>query len=250
MESLIKIFKHKSSDYGLIWYQNDADNITKLRIVGSLIGCKNKNPSDETSILPIQLLPEEVTLLVELNLATIVQCHTNQPTSIELENYYQLQDLEWQQFEESKRIYGTQMKEIYTKNNSKEDKPSKPMLPIAIETVSNRLSWVETVPIDWKWPMLQSDIERYNIFKSLWNRGYYLTDGSKFGADYLLYSSHPNNCHSSYMVTIMTKDEELSVLDFISLSRLGTSVNKIRLFCSWSDEVGLQCVSSEWTGWV
>lgn len=28
---------------------------------------------------------------------------------------------------------------------------------------------------------------RYSIFKDLWERGYYITSGSKFGSDYLLY---------------------------------------------------------------
>lgn len=28
---------------------------------------------------------------------------------------------------------------------------------------------------------------RYYIFKDLWKKGYYITSGSKFGCDYLLY---------------------------------------------------------------
>jgi len=32
---------------------------------------------------------------------------------------------------------------------------------------------------------------RQDIFKDLWERGFYLTDGTKFGADFLAYPGDP-----------------------------------------------------------
>lgn len=33
----------------------------------------------------------------------------------------------------------------------------------------------------------RDDAVKYSIFKDLWARGHYITSGSKFGSDYLLY---------------------------------------------------------------
>jgi tRNA-splicing endonuclease subunit Sen34 len=39
----------------------------------------------------------------------------------------------------------------------------------------------------WNWPNTLKDIQKYKIFCDLWNKGYYITSGMKFGGDYLLY---------------------------------------------------------------
>jgi tRNA-splicing endonuclease subunit Sen34 len=39
----------------------------------------------------------------------------------------------------------------------------------------------------WTWPNNPKDIQKYKVYCDLWNRGYYITSGIKFGGDYLLY---------------------------------------------------------------
>ena len=39
----------------------------------------------------------------------------------------------------------------------------------------------------WTFPNTEKEKLQYLVFKDLWENGYYLTDGSKFGGDFLVY---------------------------------------------------------------
>ena len=39
----------------------------------------------------------------------------------------------------------------------------------------------------WLYPVTESETTRYRVFKDLWEKGYYLTSGCKFGGDFLVY---------------------------------------------------------------
>ncbi|KAI7826681.1 tRNA intron endonuclease [Kickxella alabastrina] len=63
----------------------------------------------------------------------------------------------------------------------------------------------------------------------LHSRGYYLTRGLKYGADYLLYPGEPMRYHSSHAVTLVDHGVSITPRELITLGRLGTAVKKIRL---------------------
>jgi len=93
-----------------------------------------------------------------------------------------------------------------------------------------------------KWSYPSSDILskcRLYTFKDLWNNNYYLSEGSKFGGDFLAYCGDPVKYHAKYIVICVENKESISnenrVQDLIARCRLGTSVKKIILF-SWLEE--------------
>jgi tRNA-intron lyase len=94
------------------------------------------------------------------------------------------------------------------------------------------------------WPILRLDKERllnesmyftrreckYLAFKHLWSLGYYLTCGAKFGGDYLVYPSTPNDYHSQFiLVCLEDSDNSLKSIkgkELITYARMATSVKK------------------------
>ncbi|KAJ1895087.1 tRNA-splicing endonuclease subunit [Kickxella alabastrina] len=84
------------------------------------------------------------------------------------------------------------------------------------------------------WPKTARDHILFKLFKDLHSRGYYLTRGLKYGADYLLYPGEPMRYHSSHAVTLVDHDVSITPRELITLGRLGTAVKKIRLLSSWN----------------
>jgi len=73
-------------------------------------------------------------------------------------------------------------------------------------------------------------------FKDLWNNNYYISEGSKFGGDFLIYSGDPVKYHAKYIVICISSVAEIEnenrIQDLVARSRLGTCVKKTVLF-SW-----------------
>ncbi|VDK57172.1 unnamed protein product [Anisakis simplex] len=70
---------------------------------------------------------------------------------------------------------------------------------------------------------------RLCVFRDLWRRGYYLTDGLKFGCDFLAYENKPSRIHSKYMVRCVDATDSMQPLDMIAVSRVSSQVNKLIL---------------------
>uniref|UniRef100_A0A915A7Q4 tRNA-intron lyase n=1 Tax=Parascaris univalens TaxID=6257 RepID=A0A915A7Q4_PARUN len=77
---------------------------------------------------------------------------------------------------------------------------------------------------------------RLCVFRDLWRRGYYLTNGFKFGCDYLLYENKPSLVHSKFMVKCVDASSCIRPLDMAVLSRLSSQVNKLILFAIVSSD--------------
>lgn len=76
----------------------------------------------------------------------------------------------------------------------------------------------ETVPIEAP--------RAYPFYKHLNSKGYYITPGIRFGADYSVYPGDPFRFHAHFMATSFGWDEEITVLDLVTGGRLGTGVKK------------------------
>lgn len=45
---------------------------------------------------------------------------------------------------------------------------------------------------EWKFPTNSTEYLRFRVFKEFWTQGYFLTQGSKFGGDFLVYPGKKN----------------------------------------------------------
>ena len=91
---------------------------------------------------------------------------------------------------------------------------------------------------------------RYAVFCDLYNQGYYLTDGTKFGGHFLVYPGDPGIYHSSFIVFCVAFKEKISATDYSALGRLATSVKKSLVLCSVDDNGFVIYSSFAWSGLV
>ena len=102
--------------------------------------------------------------------------------------------------------------------------------------------------VDWTYPQTESERLHYRIFSDLWEKGYYLTSGIKFGGDLLAYPGDPMRYHSFYIVIIIPWGKKVTPFDIISAGRLGSTVKKTALLCSVSDTNEVVYISVKWSG--
>lgn len=120
----------------------------------------------------------------------------------------------------------------------------------------------------WSYPETLSERARCGVFRGLWEQGYFMGSGTKFGGDYLVYpgtsnesfstkantnSLHPGDplrYHSHFVATVL--DSPTSVLrpmEIVAHGRLCTATKKAHLFCGWDDEKKVvSYFSVEWAG--
>eukprot|EP00794_Sanderia_malayensis_P007808 gene7807-8654_t len=79
---------------------------------------------------------------------------------------------------------------------------------------------------DWSFPSSEKDILKYEVFCDLWEKGYFITTGEKFGCDYLVYPGEPSRFHSRFIVLVMPSSKMLSNMELLAYARLGTGVKK------------------------
>ncbi|XP_051171716.1 tRNA-splicing endonuclease subunit Sen34 [Leptopilina boulardi] len=90
--------------------------------------------------------------------------------------------------------------------------------------------------VDWNYPNTQEEKLRYNVFKDLWEKNFYITSGVKFGSDFLAYPGDPIMFHSQFIIHCKEKTDVLSVNELVSICRIGSSVRKTQVFASFSEE--------------
>ena len=76
---------------------------------------------------------------------------------------------------------------------------------------------------------------KYNVFCDLYTKGFYVTNGIKFGADFLVYKSDPLICHSEYMVFIKSC-QSVSQEDLILMERISNNAKKHAVI-AYSDKI-------------
>jgi len=104
----------------------------------------------------------------------------------------------------------------------------------------------------WKYPCTKWERLRYMTFKHFWELGMYITNGQKFGGDFLAYPGDPSRFHSYFIVRCMEIDATLTPENLVALARLGTSVKKTVVLCSLDEEAEddpLVVTSLEWSHW-
>ncbi|XP_041466764.1 tRNA-splicing endonuclease subunit Sen34-like [Lytechinus variegatus] len=107
---------------------------------------------------------------------------------------------------------------------------------------------LEAPPSAWRYPSTEREILKYRVFRHFWEMGYYLTSGTKFGGDFLVYPGDPLLFHSYFIVVCIPYHKQLTPLELISHGRLGTFVKKAVVLCSVNNQKEVVCTSLQWAG--
>ncbi|KAF2074355.1 hypothetical protein CYY_004331 [Polysphondylium violaceum] len=90
---------------------------------------------------------------------------------------------------------------------------------------------------------------KYKVFRDLYEKGYCLTSGLKFGGTFLAYKGDPFLYHAAYIVIIKQYDQEFQSLELIKSARLAVNVNKNILFASIDPTTNdAYYIIAEWKG--
>lgn len=81
-----------------------------------------------------------------------------------------------------------------------------------------------------------SNNNRYNVFKDLWQKGFYITNGESFGGDFLVYSDDPMFFHASQIIHVVDVRENFELYFPVSCTRLAVSVKKKCVFAYARDD--------------
>ncbi|KDO34784.1 hypothetical protein SPRG_00845 [Saprolegnia parasitica CBS 223.65] len=65
----------------------------------------------------------------------------------------------------------------------------------------------------------------HRVFADLWSQGFYITSGSKFGGDFLIYNADPVTTHASAIIFVLAR-ATLSPQDIVGYGRLARAVKK------------------------
>lgn len=76
---------------------------------------------------------------------------------------------------------------------------------------------------------------RRRVFDDLKAKGYYLSCGAKFGADFLAYAGDPQLFHAALAVLVVNGSQALNAREIVALGRLGDATRK-RTVLAWVDD--------------
>lgn len=269
---------------GHLWNSRDVHlSWTSYRIVGCLVGALPRHPHQSAMMgLPLKLMPEEVTLLLEKGFAKPVtyQEMIKEPSDTVKDMFdksrkkcyeeqivaaikYRKQEIEQvadiilqgkrKKFEEKKGANSSSPRHAekfeLTKDKIIEEEIKKIQnLPehlqvIEIFTENPLMEMLKPTPAEWSFPSSKKDKLRYAVFKDLWERNYYLTAGVKFGGDFLAYPGDPHLFHATFIVKCIESVESVDKCDLVSWSRTGTATKKT-LVLAYLDKCGQVCYQS------
>ena len=118
----------------------------------------------------------------------------------------------------------------------------------------------------WSYPSNLAERAKCAVFRDLWEKGYYMGGGLKFGGDFLVYpgipisfgslrlgsclSGDPLRYHSHFTATVIESLEKTVMpMEIVAHGRLGTATKKTHLFCTWDETTGkVSYISIEWAG--
>lgn len=116
--------------------------------------------------------------------------------------------------------------------------------------VSTKSKILGTKDVFWNFPETEIEQVRCKVFSDLWQKGYFITNGNKFGGDYLVYPGDPLRFHSHFIVKILPCGERLTGLDLVSVGRLGSTVKKTSVLASVDLSGKVIYTSVQWSGFV
>ncbi|KAE9567155.1 putative tRNA-splicing endonuclease subunit tsp-4 [Colletotrichum fructicola] len=227
----------------------DAEDVAWIRrnhsICSVLIGTTPQNPTQNVFLsLPLELLPEEASMLIEKKVGRLVD-ETSQhlsclgsPDQKTRQAYITIlkdrrdqaqkliaEDQAKKSSVQARRAAGAQEQSNLTVGEASSENilPQDKLLAVTPTTsggLQNAQDRILTVPSPPLGPLHQY----------LLSRGYFMTPGLRFGADYSVYPGDPLRYHAHFLATNYGCDEKIPMLDIVGSGRLGTSVKKGFLF--------------------
>ncbi|TFK27382.1 hypothetical protein FA15DRAFT_570607, partial [Coprinopsis marcescibilis] len=102
----------------------------------------------------------------------------------------------------------------------------------------------------WDYPSNLTERARCGVFHGLWDQGFYMGGGIKFGGEYLVYPGDPLRYHSHFTASVIDSPvAKLRPMEIVAHGRLGTATKKSHLLCCWNDEKKeVSYMSIQWAG--
>lgn len=88
--------------------------------------------------------------------------------------------------------------------------------------------------------------DRQRVFEDLHRRGYYISCGAKFGADFLAYATSPMLVHAAIMVVVVKENEKLDGRGVVALGRLGDATRKRTVLAFVDCELNVEYIGVQW----
>lgn len=90
------------------------------------------------------------------------------------------------------------------------------------------------------------NISKYKVFKDLWSKGFFITNGDSFGCDFLTYPGDPISFHASQIVNVVDQHKQYDINYLVSCSRLSVSVKKKCVFAYTSNNDTITYQTTQW----
>ncbi|KAL0933047.1 tRNA intron endonuclease [Colletotrichum truncatum] len=244
----------------------DADDVAFIRrnhnICSVLVGTTPQNPTQNVFLsLPLELLPEEASLLIEKKVGCLVdeilyhRLSLGSPHKSCRQAYIAI--LKDRRSKAQKLLADDQAKKVAieqarrirdTKTPSFPTHASMTETPSVMKTSSQDrsltphqgsdvrlLTVTPTTSEGVEVPLTETVLATPRpsarpLHQHLQSRGYFMTPGLRFGADYSVYPGDPLRYHAHFLATNYKWDEKVPMLDVVGSGRLGTSVKKGFLF--------------------
>lgn len=254
-----------------VWDSKDAMTLRmKYRIVGAAAGTLPKAIGDSDSqLLPIKLLPEEVRLGLERSFIVLHESGMDSyraPDEAARQNYMRRRpsqagagapasaepplDLE-------KPPPPERREEWLRLRREQRDLAKRAAEPYFLAVAESQAEPAERLfqphreisAVEWWYPATDRQRLEYAVFRFIWERGYTLTPGSKFGGQYLAYEADPMSVHAAFAITAIEWDKTFAPLDIVATGRVGVTVKKSPVLFSRSPRTGLMCAFTvAWEG--
>ncbi|GKT62160.1 tRNA intron endonuclease [Colletotrichum tofieldiae] len=245
----------------------DAQDVATIRrnhnICSVLVGTTPQNPTQNVFLsLPLELLPEEASVLVEKKVGRIVDEALHHLSSLRSPDVATRQDyialLKDRRHTAQKLLAEDQAKKAATEQarraKAAKSSPATPKPVDQLDLFSSGTPMTDNLAkscdgVDVKSSLtvtpttsegLQVPSEETldpvpqpaagPLHRHLQSKGYFMTPGLRFGADYSVYPGDPLRYHAHFLATNYDGDENIPMLDIVGSGRLGTSVKKGFLF--------------------
>lgn len=86
--------------------------------------------------------------------------------------------------------------------------------------------------VEWTFPATEAERHRYWVFRDLLSKGYRLTGGSKFGADFLVYPGDPTLYHAQFCVRLLPFQQPITPAILAAATRGSHQARKHLLIAS------------------
>ncbi|XP_069390901.1 tRNA-splicing endonuclease subunit Sen34 isoform X2 [Paralichthys olivaceus] len=271
----------------LLWRIEDLKTLRRHGLVGALLGSLPRTPRQNGRLgRPLRLLPEEERQLSEQHGAAALpsgnqlpqqdgggvdlcrqaeQHEEEQRRSYEVQSVLALEDRKsallramTSSHTDSDSGPGTSDEALRGRLEALDHSFTFPWAALAVQLSTSRAGLtycpVDRAVLRADWPIraqrgTRGDV-RYQVFRDLRGRGFYLTSAGKFGGDFLVYPGDPLRFHAHFIAICLSLDESLCVLDVLAVARLGSNVKKTVLLCSPGTDGAVRYTSLQWSGMV